>query len=441
MLKVYTPNISTRNRYIIKTVLKVFLKIDSFELTSDLETYLSYEGPRLTYDKKKHKEEAWIYSSGFLNKKDIQELELDYSEGEQFPKLFSHQLKDLFGFDLFAASFYLISRYEEYLPHIRDHYDRFTAKQSISYSKYFLKRPIVDEWALALKAKLLAIYPDLNFGDRQYQYIHTIDIDNAFAYKHKGLVRTFGSLAKTAVSLNLKKLKNQLLVLMGQAKDPFDTYDYQKTIKEKFNLNMIYFFLLADYGLNDKNLPHENQSFRRLIMSLADEGKIGIHPSFGSNQDREVLVKEIKRLREIAKREVVRSRQHFLKLSLPETYRNLIQSDILEDYTMGYASESGFRAACCTPFPFYDLDEEAETKLIIFPFQVMESTFQYYQEKSKAETIEEINTIINSVKAVNGTFISLWHNESLSDEDEWKGWRSVYESMIEAATESHGQSL
>lgn len=434
MLKVYTPNITARSRYIIKTVLKVFLKIDHFEMCTDLESFNDYNGPKLTYDKKQHKDEPWIYANGFLNKKGIQELDIDFNQGSSFPVLFSHQLNDSLGFDLFSASFYLLSRYEEYLPHIRDHYDRFTAQQSISYEKHFLKRPLVDEWALALKEKLIHSYPNLVFEERKYQYIHTIDIDNAYAYKHKGVVRTLGSLSKTILSFNFKKLQTQLKVLLGQEKDPFDTYAYQKAMKEKYNLNLIYFFLLADYGLNDKNLPHENHAFRRLIMSLADEGKIGIHPSFGSNQSRDVLVKEIKRLKQIAKREVVRSRQHFLKLSLPETYRNLILSDITEDYTMGYASEPGFRAATCTPFPFYDLDEEAETKLMIFPFQVMESTYQYYQEKSIDEIIIEINKLIESVRAVQGTFISLWHNEGLSEQEEWTGWRKVYEEMIKSAT-------
>ena len=32
-------------------------------------------------------------------------------------------------FDVFAAGFYLLSRYEEYLPHIKDRFHRFPAKK------------------------------------------------------------------------------------------------------------------------------------------------------------------------------------------------------------------------------------------------------------------------------------------------------------------------
>ena len=34
----------------------------------------------------------------------------------------------------------------------------------------------------------------------------------------------------------------------------------------------------------------------------------------------------------------------------------------------------------------------------------------------------------DEVKKVKGQFTSIWHNESLSDKDVWKGWRRVFES-------------
>ena len=177
-------------------------------------------------------------------------------------------------------------------------------------------------------------------------------------------------------------------------------------------------------------------SLQKLIKSIADYSQVGIHPSFGSNSKQGQLEKEISRLNAIIKREVRKSRQHFLKLSLPETYRNLIRNDIIEDYTMGFASQSGFRAGTCTPYYFFDLDEEKETALKIFPFQVMESTYKYYLKSTPEESIKEISEIIKEVKEVNGTFISLWHNESLSDTGEWEGWRRVYEETVRQATDT-----
>ena len=42
-----------------------------------------------------------------------------------------------------------------------------------------------------------------------------------------------------------------------------------------------------------------------------------------------------------------------------------------------------------------------------------------------------VGTLIKEVKAVNGTFILLWHNESLSDKKPWEGWKGVYEDIID----------
>jgi hypothetical protein len=222
-------------------------------------------------------------------------------------------------------------------------------------------------------------------------------------------------------------------VLINKRKDPFDTYNYQLNLQRKYGFRPIYFFLLGDYGLNDKNLSHEHRHFQSLIKSIADYAEVGIHPSYGSNKNAERVRREIKRLERIIKRDIVISRQHFLKLTFQETYRRLFAADIREDYTMGFAADVGFRAGTCTPYNFYDIDEELEFNLKVVPFQVMESSLKYYLKLTPKEATERIHSMIDEVKAVKGTFVSLWHNESLSDEEEWEGWRKVYEQMIEYA--------
>ena len=43
---------------------------------------------------------------------------------------------------------------------------------------------------------------------------------------------------------------------------------------------------------------------------------------------------------------------------------------------------------------------------------------------------ELIENLFSEVKSVNGTLISIWHNESLCNEGMWKGWRQVFEKML-----------
>lgn len=434
MLLVYLPKITARNRYCIKTVFKTLLKCEEFEISSDLDRFSEHVGPRLSYGKKAISDEVFIYADGLLEKKGIDEQQINFGSHEELITLFAHKGKASLPYDVFSAVFYMLSRYEEYLPHLRDHYDRFTARESLAYQKGFLQKPVVDLWAIQLKEAILKKYPNAAFGKRTYQFLPTIDIDNAYAFKGKGLLRTIGSYFRALIKFNFHEIYEHSLVLLGRKKDPFDTYNYQLNIQKRYFTRPIYFILLADYGLNDKNISFENRNFQSLIKSIDDYAQVGIHPSFGSNSDTAKLKKEINRLEKIVKRDVFRSRQHFLKLSLPETYRNLIEHDIREDYTMGFASEPGFRAGTCTPFPFFDLDEEIECNLMVFPFQVMESTYKYYLNYSIEQSISSIKEMIDQVKKVNGTFISLWHNESLSDAGEWSGWKVVYEELNEYAS-------
>jgi hypothetical protein len=118
-----------------------------------------------------------------------------------------------------------------------------------------------------------------------------------------------------------------------------------------------------------------------------------------------------------------------LKIEYPVTFRNLLKAGISEDYSMGYASETGFRAGICIPFYFYDLERETTTGLLLIPFQVMDVTLQQYLELKPDEAWEEIQNLMNEVKNVNGTFVSVWHNESVNDRGHWKGWREVFEQM------------
>ena len=168
---------------------------------------------------------------------------------------------------------------------------------------------------------------------------------------------------------------------------------------------------------------------------MGDYASVGIHPSYNTIEHPELLKKEIRNLRAVLNKDVTCSRQHFLRIVLPSTYRNLIEHDITDDYSMGYAALPGFRAGICTPFNFYDLDLEIETKLRIHPFAVMDGTLNDYLGLTPADAIDQIKSLIREVKKVDGTFISLWHNESLSDQKRWKGWKRVYEQLIKEAVE------
>ena len=430
MLLIYTPKITPRVRYTFKTVFKTYLGFQDYELTTDVDRFDEKNGPKFSYSSKALADELYFVSSGLLEQNGIKEQNISVGEFKGTVTLFPTKKEVKLPFDVFAAIFYSLSRYEEYLPHMRDQYDRFMAKDSIAFKHGYLQTAVVDRWVIQLKQTLKEHFPELNFEDNTFSYLPTIDIDNAYAYKHKGLIRTIGSLGKAILKLDFTILWSQIRVLLGQEKDPFDTYNYQLNIQKRYHIKPIYFILIGDYGLNDKNLSFESRQFKSLIKKLSDYAFLGIHPSFGSNRKKEKLKVEIERLQSIVKGEIKRSRQHFLKLELPKTYQTLAELGITQDFTMGYAENSGFRAGTCTPFHFYDLELEYETPLKLFPFCIMEASLKYYQHLTPKQAKKEINGMLEEVKRVKGTFIAIWHNESLSENELWKGWKEVYLYML-----------
>jgi hypothetical protein len=402
----------------------------AYDLTAEKQKFERSDLPRINYSNTVIDGTITIKPHSLLFETGIKEQNIRVTEWKGTKVFFQTDSVSDVPFDLFAASFYLLTRYEEYLPHKKDNHGRFSAEESLAFKNGFLEEPVVDQWAFLFAEVLKQQYPNFQIPERKYEYIPTIDIDVAYAYKYKGFGRTVGAFAKDLVQFNLLNALSRTKVLLGLEKDPYDTYDFFEKLHQQYNLTPVFFFLVGRYGQFDKNHSIRKKEYRDLIKEISAGVAVGLHPSYGSNSDFEALEKETEGFSQVIGRTVEKSRQHFLKLTIPETYRNLNKIGIREDYTMGFASKPGFRAGTCTSFHFYDLEMEAQTLLKIFPFQVMDGTLNQYMKLNQKEAVEKIRKIVNSVKLVNGTFISLWHNESVGEQREWKNWSGVYDELL-----------
>ncbi len=434
-LLIYSPKRTSRVRYTFRLVFHDLLMIP-YHITTDLDEFRSSDLPKLIYSDKVTSDDLFFKSHGLLFERGVDNIEVDTLDYEGLTAFFPiYNKESVLPFDVFAAIFYLVTRYEEYLPFVSDQHGRFTASLSKSVEMGILQRPVVNIWALKIKEILTGHFPKLTFTERKYKFVPTYDIDVAFAYAQKGLVRSIGGYLMDLKRLQWKDIGLRTRSIIDPENDPYNTFDLQIDYQKKYGLRPIYFVLFGRYGKYDKNINVRNKNYRFLIKRIGDYATIGIHPSYNSNDHPGYLSFEVNNLSQVINQDIIRSRQHFLRLMLPNTYRNLLENDISDDYTMGYAALPGFRAGICSTYSFYDLDTEEETKLRIHPFAVMDGTLKDYMGLTPADAIEQIRVIIDEVKKVNGTFISLWHNESLSDQKRWTGWRRVYEQLLEMAVE------
>jgi len=429
---VYTTGITPRLKYICSLILGQILGL-KYHITADIDEYIHSPVARICYNSRPVAQtECLIAPAGLISERGINSHQVNVIDFEGTKALFPIYTKEsCLPFDIFSASFFMVSRYEEYLPFIRDEHGRFSASSSLAKQKGFLQIPVVNVWARALGTKLKEKYPQLKLKQHVFNFIPTIDVDAAWAFRHKGFFRTLGGFLKDIKNLDNESFVRRYYALLRTEQDPFDSFALIHNLHRKYGLLPVFFILFAGYGEFDKNTPVNNLAFQELIKSLGDEGEVGIHPSYASYRNDQLLQSEINGLSTVLHREVTLSRQHFLKLHMPDTYRSLIAHDISDDFTMGFASEPGFRAGICMPFKWYDLEMERSTNLIIHPFMIMDGTIKDYMKIEAEGAMKVISPLIDSVKFFGGTFISLFHNESLSEWKRWKGWSKVYEEMLD----------
>jgi len=428
-LILYAEKLTNRLTYTARFVFQEYMGLKLI-LTDNMKLFQASVLPGVSYHRERIASGFHIPASGFLGETGIRRDAAGVLGSARYPVLFPLETNADMPFDLFAAVFFMISRYEEYYGLPTDRYGRFDPLRSLAGEHGFLQTPVVDLWISHLAEKLKKRFPGLQVSTGTFSFLPTIDIDNAWAYLHKGFFRSAGAMLRALSRGKYSEINQRMKVLDRQKKDPYDSYDTIISLHEQYALKPVFFILFARYGQYDKGINPGNRHFISLIRKLQSHGKIGIHPSVRSVTDRFVFHKELLGLDEITGERIMWSRQHYLMINLPGTYEILAKAGIDRDFSMGYASVPGFRAGTSRSFLFYNLPREEETSIRIVPFQVMDRTLKDYLGLNHKDSLTLIRELVTSIKSVNGTFCTILHNEAFSDEGEWKGWLDLYKEIL-----------
>jgi hypothetical protein len=423
MILIYTHIITPRLQYICDFIFKEQLHTP-YRITNDETELANFDGPKINYSNKNLSSSFKIANSSLLFETGIKPKSIDcfdYNGSKAFFRIADSH----FPFDIFAAVFYLLSRYEEYLPHNKDMYDRYAHENSLAFKEGFLHQPLANSWIIDFTNALRVAFPAFHFSLLTFNFLPTYDIDIAYSYKHKGFKRNIGGFLR---SPSLERLR----VLTSTEHDPYDSYDFLHQLHDKYKLLPAYFFLVAtQQGQYDKNIDPSKIEMQQLIKEHASRYTIGLHPSWISNDRPAMLQSEKQLLESVAEKQIVHSRQHYIKLTLPETYQRLIKAGIEHDYSMGYGSINGFRASVASSFYWYDLSAEKQTTLQIHPFCFMDANSHYEQHQTPEESYKELLHYYHVCRKANGTLITIFHNNFLGDGNEFRGWRKIFQKFIE----------
>lgn len=408
MLLIYTHKITPRVTYTFKHVCKRMLGL-SVTFTNKVEDFVAHDGPKLSYTHKQLGNEMHISAVELLFEQGIMDVDIQVNDWDGVPCFFiSKNTEVALPYDIFGATFYLLSRYEEYLPHVKDTKGRFPATESIAYKNQFLEHPVIDIWVSRFKEALLHNFPNSIKKVPVFKTKVVIDVPQVYAYRKVGFLRTLGGYSRDFINFRLKQSFARTQVLLGLRKDPYDMFSWLVNVQKQASTRFKVFFELGDYTEESKNIKYSKRSFQSLIKMVGDYSSVGLLVSKSATESFFMLKEEKKRIEQITNRPLQHARISDYRITLPYSYRDLLDQEVTEDYTMGYPDTPGFRASTCTPFLFYDLDYEIQTPLLLHPFCI------HIKEiiNSNNQTINTVNLeeLRNSVKKVNGVFIVAFSN-------------------------------
>lgn len=427
---VYAETEPPRLSYILHTLFGEWYTY-SYVITTDKTHFENWEGPGINYSPAKvRKNELHIIPEGLLSESSIRERKPVTAGSHTSAILFPSTRQDDMGFDIFSAAFWLLSRMEEYLPFQSDAHGRFEARESIAHACNFLSVPIIQYWMQELLSKIKQRNSAFPLHKPACHALTTIDVDQAYAFLNRGCFQQFKTVFNSLMLRKSHLLRSQLKTVFLKRNDPYDTYNYLFHMAEETKEKILFFFLLGGDSIYDKGVPAP-EALRALIRRISSKHETGIHPSYNTMQNEALLKEEISRFKTFSGFAAENARQHYIRLSIPETYRHYANNNIAHDYSMGYSTQPGFRAGTALPFNWFDLKRNTVTPLQVHPFCYMDVTLFEALKLTADEARKMIRNLFMEVKNCGGTFISIWHNNTVSGFGEWASWKEVFEFSLQ----------
>jgi len=428
MILVYTHKVTSRINYIFRHLFNN-LMLKEVKFTTKIEEFIAYNGPKFSYTSQALGNEFHIQSHPILFQQGIKQHEIKFGFWDKTPVFFEVSNSDI-PLDIFAAAFYLLSRYEEYLPHQLDKHERYAYKNSILIQHNMFNKPMLEIWVEAFKLALQKRFPDLTFEERRFYFEPLINVSMARLYQGKAFLRSLLGGFNDLIRLKLRSFILRNRVFVFGKKDPYDTFDKFLKLKKKHKHPLTFFHLLTTYSLFDHNISKNEQFYQSQIKYLADYNDTGLLTSYYALDDEDTIEKEIKFLENIIHKPVEKVRAHFNRIKIPITYQIYNDLELKNDYSMGYNHKIGFRAGTSIPFRFYDIENETETNLLLHPVVISDIMlkYQYHLKPKKAlKILLEEGEIIRKYK---GHFYPVFHNFILSDLREWQAWQKLYSETL-----------
>jgi hypothetical protein len=383
---------------------------------------------KLSYGKQALGNELFLQKVDLLMEQGLSEVEIKVQPWGDDSCFFPVSENSALPFDIFAASFFLLSRYEEYLPHVKDDLGRFPASESVGYQEGFLQSPVVDIWAYKFKEVLQERFPEIALEKREFHSRAIIAVEHVFNFQNKGFLRSLAGMHLDIIKLQFNKVIDRIQVLLRIKKDPINIFEDLIAFIKEHKVSLLFMFQLSDFSIYDRNINYNRNPYRSIIKYVGDYAKVGLIPGYFAYEDFKTLRKEKLRMENTVHTPLERVINVKYNLNIPEFYTFLTELEIPQDYSMGYPEASGFRAGTCSPFLFYDINTESTLALKIHPY-VFNSNIVEHNDFEKITT--EVEKMLEEVKKVGGSFKAVFKNQDFSEYSEHQNYYSLLKQIYE----------
>lgn len=454
-IKILPNNIEER-KYIIDVILLEFLgleyDIQFTERAQNYEIYLENGNCLIIGD---YFFKFFKNPLEYLNLKNIPQL-IRYQSKKDNPFIFEEDIPIIYGenkplqinengrkknincsIDIFASSYFMLSRWEEYVNHTRDTHNRFPAYASLAYKFGFLDRPVVNEYVEMLKNMLRYLDPSLKYKKYEYKIFVTCDVDLAFepALHHVlWFARRFvGDLLKRR---DFKKSLRTVRNFITGIDEYYQNIFYIIDINEKLNNKVAFYFI--PHITNPKYDPPmdlDSDGIRNLIEIICKRGcEVGIHPGYDTYNNEANFKKSAEKFFSVLSnlkvdQQKYGGRQHFLRWDSSITPLLWDKAGFYCDSTLSYADRAGFRCGVCWEFPIYDYLNRRRLKIKERPLIAMDVSIIGKQYEGLGYTEKALTRFLflkQICKKYSGIFTLLWHNTFFENNSAYK----IYEEVL-----------
>ncbi len=421
MIKVsIPPDNELERRYILEVLLSEFLNLEfHVEISDDnLPEYEIETSDGAILVIQDHFFSHYPNALSYLSEKNIPDTCLfarnQFTYHDDVPIIFGSDVctvtenKIVCGADVFASSFFFLSRWEEYVCSSRDTHQRFSSELSFARNADILDRPVVNEYVEMLAAMLAHLGVETDTRKRLLTLTHDVDALTRWSGPALLIKVVANNILKDLSPVAaLENIAEYFLIRRRRIPDPYDHFEWLMERSEALGKTSIFYFISGGNSIYDAEYALNDQACIQLIDSIKHRGhSIGLHPSYDTYNNRAKLQTELSTLQQAIGGEVSESRQHYLRFEVPTTWQILEDLSIAVDSSCGFADHAGFRCGTGDEYSVFNVLTREKLQLKERPLVVMDCSLFTYNDLSYSDAMQSVEKML----AAPTSLTMLWHN-------------------------------